>query len=162
MQIRKTTEADLFKIDRIYVQARVYMKTHGNPTQWGDTRPPLAAIIDDVVNENSHVIEDEEGEIVAVFSLVFGEDPTYAVIEDGAWLNDEPYAVIHKVASSGKCKGIMDAILEYSFSQINNIRIDTHADNKTMQNAILKHGFKRCGIIYVDDGTPRIAYQKTI
>lgn len=42
-----------------------------------------------------------------------------------------------------------------------NIRIDTHADNKTMQHLIEADGFTRCGIIYIADGTPRIAYQWT-
>lgn len=41
------------------------------------------------------------------------------------------------------------------------IRIDTHADNKTMQHLIEADGFTRCGIIYIADGTPRIAYQWT-
>ncbi len=29
-----------------------------------------------------------------------------------------------------------------------------------MQKVFEKNGFKRCGIIYVEDGTPRIAYQR--
>ena len=31
---------------------------------------------------------------------------------------------------------------------------------KIMQNLLEKHGFIRCGIIYVANGTPRIAYQR--
>jgi predicted GNAT family N-acyltransferase len=29
-----------------------------------------------------------------------------------------------------------------------------------MQQLLTKLGFVRCGIIYVDDGTPRVAYQR--
>ena len=29
-----------------------------------------------------------------------------------------------------------------------------------MQHLIEKNGFQRCGIIYVEDGSPRIAYEK--
>lgn len=29
-----------------------------------------------------------------------------------------------------------------------------------MQHKIEKNGFTRCGIIYITDGSPRIAYQK--
>ena len=46
-------------------------------------------------------------------------------------------------------------------NKCDNLRIDTHKDNKIMINLIEKAGFERCGTIYVDDGTPRIAYQKT-
>ena len=40
------------------------------------------------------------------------------------------------------------------------LRADTHADNKIMQHLLEENGFTRCGIIHVEDGTPRIAYQK--
>ena len=40
-----------------------------------------------------------------------------------------------------------------------NIRIDTHRDNRTMRHLIEKSGFARCGLIHVEDGSPRIAYQ---
>lgn len=40
------------------------------------------------------------------------------------------------------------------------LRADTHADNKIMQHLLEKNGFARCGIIHVEDGTPRVAYQK--
>ncbi len=43
---------------------------------------------------------------------------------------------------------------------MSNFRIDTHNDNKIMQHVIEKNGFIRCGIIYVKDGSPRIAYEK--
>ena len=29
-----------------------------------------------------------------------------------------------------------------------------------MQHILNKHNYTKCGTIYVDDGTPRIAYQK--
>ena len=40
------------------------------------------------------------------------------------------------------------------------VRADTHADNKIMQHLLEENGFTKCGIIHVEDGTPRIAYQK--
>ena len=45
-------------------------------------------------------------------------------------------------------------------NKIGYIRIDTHEDNYVMQNALAKQGFRRCGIIYVEDGTTRIAYDR--
>ena len=34
---------------------------------------------------------DREGQVVGVFCFIEGEDPNYARIEDGVWLNDRPY-----------------------------------------------------------------------
>ena len=48
---------------------------------------------------------------------------------------------------------------DFCRSNIDEVRIDTHRDNKTMQHVVTKHGFKRCGIIYLENGAPRIAYQ---
>ncbi len=39
------------------------------------------------------------------------------------------------------------------------IRIDTHRDNKIMQNALHKKGFSYCGIIHCWNGSERLAYQ---
>lgn len=46
--------------------------------------------------------------------------------------------------------------------ETNNIRIDTHWDNKPMQGALAKAGFHYCGIIHLLDGDERLAYQKII
>ena len=38
------------------------------------------------------------------------------------------------------------------------LRADTHANNIYMQRALTATGFVRCGTIYTEDGTPRLAY----
>ena len=53
----------------------------------------------------------------------------------------------------------MRACIDFCTQTISNIRIDTHENNKTMQNALERIGFVRCGIIYLPNGDPRIAYQ---
>jgi hypothetical protein len=58
--------------------------------------------------------------------------------------------------------GIFSSIMEFCFSNDENIRIDTHHDNKIMQHNILKHGFTYCGIIYLLSGDERLAYQKIV
>ena len=40
------------------------------------------------------------------------------------------------------------------------LRADTHADNLTMQRCLEREGFVRCGTIYVEDGTPRVAFER--
>ena len=93
-----------------------------------------------------------------MFAFIPGSDPTYQYI-DGAWLEDTPYAAIHRVASAGKEKGVFTKIADYCKSQISHLRIDTHALNLPMQGAVEKNGFQRCGTIYLEDGSPRIAYE---
>jgi len=55
--------------------------------------------------------------------------------------------------------GVVKMAVDYCKKTISNLRIDTHEDNKTMQHVLSKLGFSRCGIIYIEDGSPRIAYQ---
>lgn len=51
--------------------------------------------------------------------------------------------------------------LDWSYEQCHNLRIDTHDDNRIMQHILEKTGYVKCGRIYVEDGSPRIAYHKT-
>ena len=134
------------------------MRSSGNPTQWGDSRPGESLIIADIEQGNSYIVE-HDGRTVGVFALIIGEEPTYLKIE-GRWLNAEPYGTIHRIASDGTAHGVLSACLEYCFAIIPNIRIDTHENNAVMRHLLKKHGFSECGIIHVDDGTPRIAFQK--
>lgn len=51
----------------------------------------------DIENGNSYVCLDEEQKIVGTFAFIQGDDPTYAHIYDGAWIDDkQPYGVIHR------------------------------------------------------------------
>jgi hypothetical protein len=159
VNIRYTTTQDLEKVMTIYDYARIQMKKNGNPNQWGNSRPSVQTIKADINRNNSFLITEND-EICGVFAFKIGKDSTYAIIENGDWLNDEPYGVIHRIASNGKCHGIMNFVLNYCESQIGNIRIDTHKDNTIMQHILESHHYIKCGTIYADDGTPRIAYQK--
>lgn len=96
--------------------------------------------------------------IVGTFSFIIGEEPTYQVIKNGKWTDDRLYGTIHRLASSGIVKGIARACFEYCIKQIDYIRIDTHKDNISMQTAIERFGFHKCGNIYVKGGAERIAY----
>ena len=48
MKIRIATLKDLDSILRIYEHARSFMASHGNPTQWGTTYPPVDMIEHDI------------------------------------------------------------------------------------------------------------------
>ena len=159
MEIRKAAEADLDEILVIYSQARRFMAKNGNPSQWGDVYPPRKLVEADIAEGKCHVCA-EDGRILAVFYFASGKDPTYEVIKDGRWLNEAPYWVVHRIASSGAKKGAASFCLEWAFQQAGNIRIDTHDDNKPMQGLLKKSGFRYCGRITLADGSPRIAFQK--
>lgn len=158
MKIRPSKQEDFEEICNAYAYARGFMKKVGNPTQWGTTYPEIEEIQTDIEQGLSFVAE-EEGELLGVFVFFVGEDPTYQKIE-GAWLNDKPYGVIHRIASNGKKPGVLKAALEFGFTQCENIRIDTHEDNVVMRHLLTKEGFSETGIIICHNGTPRIAYQK--
>ena len=56
----------------------------------------------------------------------------------------------------------MAALLDFCFRRSPNLRIDTHRDNVIMQHLMQRHGFTRCGIIYLANGDERLAYQKIL
>ena len=164
MYIRKSTEADIDRIMEIYSYAREFMAEHGNPNQWGPTNwPPECLIHNDIKDENSYVCINDNGDIIGTFFFICGEDiePTYRMIEDGAWQDDSPYGVIHRIAGDGLEKGIGAFCIKWAFDQCGHIRIDTHGDNKVMQSLLKKIGFTHCGTVYVEeDDYPRLAFEK--
>jgi len=165
MKIRKATLTDLPAIMAILADAREYMHHSGNPNQWRGEwgeYPSQGLIEDDIAHGKSYVCE-KEGEIVCTFYFAVEDDPTYEVI-DGAWLDDAPYGVVHRIARSAKGKGAGEFCLAWCYSRHPNIRIDTHANNARMIARLDKMGYTRCGIIRIDyeefRGDERTAYQK--
>lgn len=158
MRIRSMTPDDLDAVLAIYENARRFMAANGNAGQWAGGYPKRELLERDIALEQGYVCEDE-GRILAAFVLMRGEEPTYREIE-GAWKNDRPYGTLHRVASSGEKRGMTDLIIQWAFKRTGNLRGDTHEKNLPMRRAFERNGFERCGIIRVEDGSPRIAYQK--
>lgn len=154
--IRKAQWEDLPRILEIYAYARQFMADTGNPNQWGKTTPQTSLLEDDIQKGLLFVMV-HENLIHGVFYFYIGPDPTYGVIEDGHWRSDSPYGTIHRIAGDGS-GGVLAAAVDFGKKCINHIRIDTHHDNKIMQRAVIKYGFQRSGIIYLENGSPRIAY----
>ena len=159
MKIRQAEKQDVGRLMEIFDIAREYQRTHGNPTQWGNGYPREAQVLHDIEAGVCYVVE-EEGSIVAAFSLIHGEDETYTVIEQGSWKSDAPYATVHRMASDGTVKGVGAFAFEWCGKKEGHLRADTHKDNLTMQHILQKEGFEYCGIIYVEDGTERLAYER--
>lgn len=160
--IRKSTLADLPVILSLRDQAREIMRSYGNTFQWPDGYPRDDMFKKDIELGGSHVMLNEKGEIVGTFALLPSPEVTYNKIYDGQWLNDEPYHVIHRIASTPDSHGILDAVLECCEALVPNIRIDTHEANIIMRKGLERHGYRYCGIIILLDGNPRLAFQKII
>ena len=154
------TQAD--RIMEVIGAARKIMRSNGNMNQWTGGYPTRETILSDISNGNGYVVEDK-GRIVGYFAFVPSPEPTYARIFEGQWLNDTlPYHVVHRIASLPNAHGVFSSIMDWCFRKDPNIRIDTHRDNRIMQHVILKTGFSYCGIIYLESGDERLAYQKII
>lgn len=162
LKIRKATPDDFAEIMRIYARARAFMAQTGNPHQWGDDGYPSEELIREDIREGVSYVAEADGQIEAVFLFRVGDDPTYHVIEGGNWLNDEPYGVVHRIAAAGRVKGAGAWCLQWAFAQCGNLRIDTHDDNAVMQHVLEKSGFVKCGRIYLENGDPRVAFQKSV
>ncbi len=160
--IRKSTLADLPTILNLRDQAREIMRSYGNTFQWPDGYPRDDMFRKDIEVGGSYVMIDERREVVGTFALLPSPEVTYNVIYNGQWLDDAPYYVIHRIASTPGSHGILDALLDYCESRVDNIRIDTHEANIIMRKGLDKHGYQYCGIIYLLDGNERLAFQKAI
>ena len=164
MQIRPARREDLPVMEAIYEQAKEFMRETGNPNQWNGSYPEEGLLLCDMEHGNSYVVE-ENGQVIGTFAFIKGEDPTYRVIEDGMWMREEPYGTVHRLASATGAHGVAAACFAWCRMQCENgsgiagLRADTHADNRVMQHVLEKNGFVRCGIIHLENGDPRIAYQ---
>ena len=165
MIIRKTAPKDLPAIAALYESARASLRSAGiDQWQTGDY-PNENDARADMEAGTGYVLEDG-GKVVAAACLAFGHEPTYDVIDQGAWGYDEPYGFLHRVAVSPEAKGkgaaglFFDELKRQAKERgVRVLRGDTHPDNKPMQRVMAKNGLIYRGVIYVEDGTQRLAYE---
>lgn len=165
MLIKKSEEKDIKDIMIIINEAKLYMKESGIG-QWQDGYPNENSIKGDIEKGHSYIIINES-EVVGTFALSFDGDKNYNIIDGGKWLQNNLYGVIHRIAMKNKVKGkgsageiIRFAVEKSLEKEINSLRMDTHEENNSMRKFLEKNDFKYCGIIYLEDGNPRVAYEK--
>ena len=156
---RGAVRGDLPQILQIYAHAREAMAASGNPTQWGNNFPPQELLEEDI-DSNRLFVYVVNGQLLGVFAFILGADPTYQVIEDGTWKSAAPYGTLHRVAGDGEVHGLFGQMVAFAWANIPHLRIDTHENNAVMRHLVEKHGFQRCGVIYLEDGAPRIAFER--
>ena len=164
MTIRLAAPQDIGEISDIFNSAREFLFKQ-NINQWQDDYPNEIDASLDIENKCCYVIQKDKT-IAICMTLVFSEEPTYKNIYQGAWLNEGRYGVIHRMAANASFKG--RAYAKEMFEEkgrelkVSSLRIDTHKDNKPMLKALKKASFEYCGIIYVQDNTQRLAFEKLI
>lgn len=159
MLIRAAHSGDLKEIMAVLDAAIGIMRASGNTRQWTNGYPSEDVIRNDIEKGFGYVGE-EGSRVVAYFAFIPSPEPTYGYIECGAWLNDAPYHVVHRIGSFPEVHGVFRSIMDWCFSQDANIRVDTHRDNSIMQHCLTSYGFTYCGIIYLLSGDERLAYQR--
>ncbi|MCD7807662.1 MAG: GNAT family N-acetyltransferase [Lachnospiraceae bacterium] len=134
--------------------------------QWKDNYPNIASVREDIAFGKGFVLK-ADGKIAAYLYIGFDGEPAYDLIR-GAWRTKEPYAVIHRVAFDRQYRGmgLSKAMFELAEELIlargfENVRMDTHHENRRMQHVLEKNGFELCGEVSLR-GEPRLAYDKIL
>ena len=156
-EIRPATEADLPAILAMYEHSRSVMRAAGNTVQWVGY-PTAEQVRQDIASGCSMLIV-QSGKPVGTFAPVPGKEPTYGRIERGRWLDDSPYTTFHRLAAAPGTKGIADTAFRFAKQQSSHLRADTHTANSAMRHILEKEGFVYCGIVFMEDGSERLAYE---
>ena len=171
-EIRRATAEDLDAIMSIIEEARRTIAALGID-QWQGGSPNRAMIQEDIAFGRSYCAVSD-GVVIGTFALIHDGEPTYDRIYDGAWLTpdvgDTPaYLAIHRVAIavSKRGSGVSSAMIAYAVDQALglgrvSLRIDTHRGNVVMRRMLEKHGFVHCGVIYLQTGEERVAYERCL
>ncbi len=167
MEFRRTDISDIDDIMVIIKQAQAYLKSKGI-NQWQNNYPNPETFKSDIDSGYSYVLV-KEGRVIATAAISFDGEETYNEIHEGEWLSDYDYAVIHRVAVDSLLKGmglsqevIRQTEVQCRQRKIRSIKVDTHEQNESMQRLLLKCGFSYCGVIYLNDGSKRLAYEKLV
>ncbi len=167
MILRKSDINDINSIMNIIKQAQEYFKLEGID-QWQNNYPNADTIHNDIENGESYVLV-KDNNIIATTALSFNGEPTYNSIYEGSWINNGKYATIHRIAVDnnykelGVAREIIKQVEELSAKEdVHSIKADTHEDNLSMQKMLKKNGFQYCGVIYLEDGSKRVAFEKIL
>lgn len=164
--LKEAQSENVPRILEIMDQAKALMQQEGRH-QWDHTYPTEEHINNDIEHGYGYVL-CEEDHIVAYAAVVFDGEPTYRTI-DGHWLSDDPYVVVHRLAVAqerrrhGVAKAFMQHVEALSIAKgVSSFKVDTNHDNTYMQKVFETCGFTYCGIITLQRGGQRMAYEKRL
>lgn len=164
--IRHSQIDEIPQMMKLIKQAQMYFKNNAID-QWQDGYPNEKQLLEDIHKNQSYVYV--ENSVIATMYFAIENDISYDYIE-GSWLtSNSTYAVIHRIVvdTNFKGQGLAKKLLDYAIRQclshdVYSIRIDTHKDNLSMQSFLIKNGFQYCGVIYLESGASRIAFEKLL
>jgi len=167
MELRLSEIKDIENIIKIINKGKEKLKNE-NIDQWQGEYPNKDVIMEDIEKGYSYVLE-LDGEIIGTAAVSLDGEETYNKIYEGKWISEEPYGVVHRFCVNldlkleRKGSKLFNKIEELLVTKgIKSIKIDTHEENKSMRKTLLNNGFIYCGIIYVNNGEKRVAYEKII
>lgn len=170
MKIISAQKSDLASIMRVVQSAQIYLAELGID-QWQDGYPNQEVVLKDINNNESYLVINDRNECIGTTMFSLRPEPTYTLIEERDWLTKEgmQYGVIHRMAvddqfrSSGFSRFVFDHFENLLIEkEIKSMRIDTHEDNQMMQGLLKKRGYHYCGIIYLESGSKRLAFEKLL
>lgn len=168
MKIRQAILTDIPRIIAIIDDAKNLLASL-QIDQWQNGYPNAEQVENDIKNEESYVVINDEATIVATTMFTTRPEPTYKKVINGNWIIDEslPYGVIHRLAVGKQFLGL--GLAKFVFHEVHqklkeqnikSLKIDTHEENLGMQSIIKKLGYQYCGIIYTSYGAKRLAFEK--
>ena len=164
MIFRKATTEDIDTIERMIKAASGRLGAAGID-QWQRGYPNRTSI-ENHVEAGVGMVLALGNEILAYGAVIFTGELAYNDLTGGQWLTNGEYAVVHRLCVSeifvgmGFAKQFMSAAEAMAAERVKSFRIDTHPDNKIMQNLVERMGFTYCGDVVIE--SRRLAYEKII
>lgn len=169
MKTRLSKFEDISTIIEIINDAKEYLASQ-NIDQWQNGYPNTEQIENDINNNESYVVVNDNGQIMATSMFTTNPEPTYKII-DGKWIIDqsEVYGVVHRMAIKKEYRKFgLATFMFHEFhlqlleNKVKSLKIDTHEENLGMQSLIKKLGYTYCGVIYTSYNAKRLAFEKVI
>tara|TARA_B100000809_G_C15136176_1_gene530696 strand:- start:2966 stop:3478 length:513 start_codon:yes stop_codon:yes gene_type:complete len=170
MKLISSTLNEVPAIMKIIGDAQRYLATLGID-QWQDGYPNEEQVRLDINNQDSYVVLNDEEVIIGTTVFTFKPESTYQEIE-GEWKTSENslYGVIHRLAvddsyrKAGLARFVFDQCEQLVKQHLTakSLRIDTHRGNLGMQGLLKNRNYSYCGVIYLDSGDDRLAFEKEV
>ena len=169
MKLVRSTLSDVPIIMSFIHDAQVYLASL-NIDQWQDGYPNKEKIELDISNNDSYVVMNDNETIIGTTVFTTKTEQAYKAIQ-GKWITNDKdkYGVIHRLAVGDKYRNL--GLARFVFKEchkrlkennIGSLRIDTHEGNKGMQYLLNDLGYIYCGIIILESGDERLAFEKVL
>lgn len=166
IEINRAMYQDMNRIINIIEEAKEYLKLN-NIDQWQNNYPNKNTIAQDIMMNEAYIVYLDEI-ACAYFMLSYQKESSYDEVIEGAWSNNEDYAVIHRLAIAKEFRGqglatkIFERIEEEVSLNSKQIRIDTHKENLAMKSLLENRDYNYVGEIRLKDKSLRDAYEKIL